>query len=38
LDSTTHRALSINKARKYANKSGIPLLEASQLNAHAKVA
>jgi 3,4-dihydroxy 2-butanone 4-phosphate synthase len=38
LDSTTHRALSINKARKYANKSGIPLLEASQLNTHAKVA
>ena len=38
LDSTTHRAMSINKARKYANKSGIPLLEASQLNTHAKVA
>ena len=38
LDSTTHRALSINKARKYANKSGIPLLEASQLKTHAKVA
>ena len=38
LDSTTHRALSINKARKYANKTGIPLLEASQLNTHAKVA
>jgi len=38
LDSTTHRALSINKARKYANKTGIPLLEASQLKTRAKVA
>ena len=38
LDSTTHRALSINKARKYANKTGIPLLEASQLKTRTKVA
>lgn len=31
LDSITHRALSINKAKKYASKSGIVLLESDQL-------
>jgi 3,4-dihydroxy 2-butanone 4-phosphate synthase len=31
LDSTTHRALSINKAKNYANKSGIVLVESNQL-------
>ena len=31
LDSTTHRALSIKKAKKYAIKNNIPLLESSQL-------
>jgi hypothetical protein len=38
MDSATHRALSANKAKEYANKAGIPLLEASQLKTHAKVA
>ena len=31
LDSTTYKALSIEKAKKYANKFGIPILEANQL-------
>ena len=31
LDSTTHRALSINKAKNYANRSGIVLVESDQL-------
>ena len=31
LDSTTHRALSIKKAKKYAIKNNIPLLESIQL-------
>lgn len=31
LDSTTHKALSINKAKKYANRSGIVLVESDQL-------
>jgi 3,4-dihydroxy 2-butanone 4-phosphate synthase len=31
LDSTTHRALSITKAKKYASKNNIPLLESNQL-------
>jgi 3,4-dihydroxy 2-butanone 4-phosphate synthase len=38
LDSITHRALSINKAKEYADIKGITLLEASQLKAHAKAA
>lgn len=39
LDSTTYRALSINKAKKYANKVGIILLESDQLlKAYSKVA
>ncbi len=38
LDSTTYRALSINKAKEYANINGITLLEAGQLKAHAKAA
>jgi 3,4-dihydroxy 2-butanone 4-phosphate synthase len=38
LDSTTHRALSINKAKEYADIKGITLLEASQLKTHAKAA
>ena len=36
LDSTTHRALSINKAKEYADIKGITLLEAGQLKTHAK--
>jgi 3,4-dihydroxy 2-butanone 4-phosphate synthase len=31
LDTTTHRALSINKAKNYANRSGIVLVESDQL-------
>ncbi len=31
MDSATHRALSIDKAADYAKKSGIPLVEASEL-------
>ena len=31
LDSTTHRSLSINKARNYANKFGTVLVESNQL-------
>lgn len=38
LDSTTHRALSINKAKEYADIKRITLLEAGQLKTHAKVA
>ena len=38
LDSTTHRALSINKAKEYADIKGITLLEAGQLKTHAKAA
>jgi 3,4-dihydroxy 2-butanone 4-phosphate synthase len=38
LDSITHRALSINKAKEYADIKGITLLEASQLKTHAKAA
>jgi 3,4-dihydroxy 2-butanone 4-phosphate synthase len=38
MDSVTHRALSIEDAREYANKSSIPLIDASELKAHAKVA
>ena len=38
LDSTTHRALSINKAKEYADIKRITLLEAGQLKTHAKAA
>ena len=38
MDSTTHRALSIEAAQEYANKFNIPLIDASELKAHAKVA
>lgn len=37
MDSTTHRALSIEAAQEYADKFGISLVEASELKAHAKV-
>jgi 3,4-dihydroxy 2-butanone 4-phosphate synthase len=37
MDSSTHRALSVEKAGEYARKAGIPLLEASELKeAHQK--
>lgn len=38
MDSNTHRALSIEAAQEYASKFGIPLVDASELKAHAKVA
>ncbi|HEX7032873.1 MAG TPA: 3,4-dihydroxy-2-butanone-4-phosphate synthase [Nitrososphaera sp.] len=38
MDSTTHRALSIEAAQEYADKFDIPLVDASELKAHAKVA
>jgi 3,4-dihydroxy 2-butanone 4-phosphate synthase len=38
LDSTTYRALSASKAKIYSDKAAIPLLEASQLERHARAA
>jgi 3,4-dihydroxy 2-butanone 4-phosphate synthase len=38
MDSATHRALSIEAAQEYADKFNIPLVDASELKAHAKVA
>lgn len=38
MDSITHRALSIEGAQKYADKFNIPLVDARDLKAHAKVA
>jgi 3,4-dihydroxy 2-butanone 4-phosphate synthase len=38
MDSNTHRALSIEAAEAYAKKFNIPLVDASELKAHAKVA
>lgn len=38
MDSRTHKALSIEEAQKYADKFDIPLIDASELKAHAKVA
>jgi 3,4-dihydroxy 2-butanone 4-phosphate synthase len=38
MDSATHRALTIEAAQEYASKFGIPLIDASELKAHAKVA
>ena len=38
MDSTTHGALSIDAAQQYANRFNIPLIDASELKAHAKVA
>jgi 3,4-dihydroxy 2-butanone 4-phosphate synthase len=38
LDSTTYRALSSRKAKIYSDKAAIPLLEASQLERHARAA
>src|SRR5919205_3462101 len=38
MDSATHRALSIDTAQEYAAKLGIPLIEASELKANARVA
>ena len=38
MDSNTHKALSVEDARKYAGKFGIPLVDAGELKTHAKVA
>lgn len=38
MDSATHMALSIDAAQEYAAKFNIPLIDASELKAHAKVA
>ncbi|MEP0825166.1 MAG: 3,4-dihydroxy-2-butanone-4-phosphate synthase [Nitrososphaera sp.] len=38
MDSATHGALSIEAAQEYADKFGIPLVDASELKAHARVA
>jgi 3,4-dihydroxy 2-butanone 4-phosphate synthase len=38
MDSTTHRALTIEAAQEYANRFNTPLIDASELKAHAKVA
>jgi 3,4-dihydroxy 2-butanone 4-phosphate synthase len=38
MDLATHKALSIDAAQEYAAKSGIPLIDASELKANAKVA
>jgi 3,4-dihydroxy 2-butanone 4-phosphate synthase len=38
MDSATHRALSIEAAQEYAIKFSIPLIDSSELKAHAKVA
>ena len=38
MDSNTHKALSLEDAKKYADKFGLPLVDASELKTHAKVA
>ncbi len=38
MDSATHRALTLDAARQYAGRLGIPLVDAGELKAHAKVA
>ena len=38
MDSGTHKSLSLEAASKYAGKHGIPLVDAGELKAHAKVA
>jgi 3,4-dihydroxy 2-butanone 4-phosphate synthase len=38
MDTTTHRALTVEAARQYAGRYGIPLIDAGELKAHAKVA
>ncbi|HXV45284.1 MAG TPA: 3,4-dihydroxy-2-butanone-4-phosphate synthase [Nitrososphaera sp.] len=38
MDSSTHRALSIEAAQEYADRFNIPLIDASELKAHARVA
>jgi 3,4-dihydroxy 2-butanone 4-phosphate synthase len=38
MDSNTHKALTLEDAKKYAGKFGLPLVDASELKTHAKVA
>lgn len=38
MDAETHRALAIDKAREYANKSSAPLVEASEITQKARIA
>lgn len=38
MDSNTHRSLSLEDAREYSQERGIPLVDAGELKAHAKVA
>jgi 3,4-dihydroxy 2-butanone 4-phosphate synthase len=38
MDSETHRALSVEDAKAYGRKHGIPLVDAEELKAHARVA
>jgi 3,4-dihydroxy 2-butanone 4-phosphate synthase len=38
MDSVTHKALSLEEAKKYAGKFSIPLVDAGELKTHAKVA
>jgi 3,4-dihydroxy 2-butanone 4-phosphate synthase len=38
MDSTTYRALSIDKALEYSRKAGIPMVEANQLKASSRTA
>ena len=38
MDSMTHRALSVDAGQKYAARFGIPLIDASELKANARVA
>jgi 3,4-dihydroxy 2-butanone 4-phosphate synthase len=38
MDSNTHRSLSLDDARNYSHERGIPLVDAGELKAHAKVA
>jgi hypothetical protein len=36
LDSDTHKALSLEKAREYAAKTNIPFVESSQIKSHGR--
>ncbi len=38
MDSRTHRSLSIDSGQEYAARFGMPLIEASELKANARVA
>lgn len=37
MDAKTHKALTVEEAEKYGKQAGIPMIEAGQLMAHAKV-